>query len=41
MSEHEVGTQKVDSGSFKKTSKMKMEELFEQIKKCAGNYPNI
>ena len=28
-------------GSVKKTSKIRMEKLFEQVKKCASNYPNI
>lgn len=41
MSEQKVGAQGEDLGSDKKTSKIRMEKLFEQIKKCARNYPNI
>lgn len=41
MIEQKVGTQGECLGSVKKTSKIRMEELFEQVKKCASNYPNI
>ena len=41
MIEQKVGTQGEGLGSVKKTSKIRMEKLFEQVKKCASNYPNI
>lgn len=41
MIEQKVGTQGEGLGSAKKTSKIRMEKLFEQVKKCASNYPNI
>ena len=41
MIEQKVGAQGEDLGSDKKTSKIRMEKLFEQVKKCASNYPNI
>ena len=41
MIEQKVGTQGEGLGSVKKNSKIRMEKLFEQVKKCASNYPNI
>ena len=41
MIEQKVGTEGEGLGSVKKTSKIRMEKLFEQVKKCASNYPNI
>ena len=41
MIEQKVGAQGEGLGSVKKTSKIRMEKLFEQVKKCASNYPNI
>ena len=41
MIEQKVGAQEEGLGSVKKTSKIRMEKLFEQVKKCASNYPNI
>ena len=41
MIKQKVGTQGEGLGSVKKTSKIRMEKLFEQVKKCASNYPNI
>ena len=41
MIEQKAGTQGEGLGSVKKTSKIRMEKLFEQVKKCASNYPNI
>lgn len=41
MIEQKVGTQGEGLGSVKKTPKIRMEKLFEQVKKCASNYPNI
>ena len=41
MIEQKVGTLGEGLGSVKKTSKIRMEKLFEQVKKCASNYPNI
>ena len=41
MIEQKVGAKGEGLGSVKKTSKIRMEKLFEQVKKCASNYPNI
>ena len=41
MIEQKVGEKGEGLGSVKKTSKIRMEKLFEQVKKCASNYPNI
>jgi len=41
MSEQKIGTLSDGLGAVKITSKMKMEKLLAQIKKCADNYPNI
>ncbi|WP_296559042.1 HI0074 family nucleotidyltransferase substrate-binding subunit [uncultured Acetobacterium sp.] len=41
MSEQKVGAQGEALGAVKKTSKIRMEKLFEQVKKCASHYPNI
>ncbi|WP_373481535.1 HI0074 family nucleotidyltransferase substrate-binding subunit [Acetobacterium sp.] len=41
MIEQKAGTLSIGLGSAEKTAKMKMEKLFEQVKKCASNYPNI
>ena len=41
MIKQKVGTQGEGLESVKKTSKIRMEKLFEQVKKCASNYPNI
>ena len=37
MIEQKVGAQGEGLGSVKKTSKIRMEKLFEQVKKCASN----
>lgn len=41
MIKQKVGTEGEGLESVKKTSKIRMEKLFEQVKKCASNYPNI
>lgn len=41
MIEQKVGTRGEALGSVKKTSKIRTEKLFDQVKKCASNYPNI
>ncbi|OFV69064.1 HI0074 family nucleotidyltransferase substrate-binding subunit [Acetobacterium wieringae] len=41
MIEQKVGEKGEGLGSVEKTSKIRMEKLFEQVKKCASNYPNI
>ncbi|KAF5080012.1 polymerase beta, Nucleotidyltransferase [anaerobic digester metagenome] len=41
MIKQKVGTEGEGLESVNKTSKIRMEKLFEQVKKCASNYPNI
>ncbi|TYC85951.1 toxin-antitoxin system, antitoxin component [Acetobacterium wieringae] len=41
MIEQKVGAKGEGLESVNKTSKIRMEKLFEQVKKCASNYPNI
>ncbi len=38
MIEQKVGAQEEGLGSVKKTSKIRLEKLFEQVKKCASNH---
>ena len=41
MSEQKLGVQRGALGTGEKAFELKIEKLFDQVKKCASNYPNI